>query len=238
MVDAIDGAFDGLRGNVVFCSWTGANAMSPQRSECLLSIYSEVGCPVLFLTPRNIPLWQVPEQPFHPAYEFLSATQKADYLRCYLMHHFGGGHTDIKRTRRPWNEHFAALRRTPRCFGAGYTEIGPHGVAPVGGALEAEMRANHQSLIGNCAFIFRRKSEFTYEWFGRTTRMLDEHLPLLREHPAQHPQDHAGVTLPDCSLSAYPLAWTAFCNIFHTLAYELHDHLLHLDLAPDFAGYR
>lgn len=236
--DRINAGFDGLRGNVVFCSWTGDNPMSPQRSECLLSIYAQTGCPVMFLSAGSIPLWQRPDAPFHEGYAYLSATQKADYLRCYLMHHHGGGHTDIKRAQRPWNGFFQQLRDSPALFGVGYTEIGPHGVAPVGGPLEDEMRANAHRLIGNCAYIFRRRTEFTDEWFGRTHRMLDAALPALRENPARHPQDHRGVVLPDGTVSDYPLIWMAFCNIFHTVVWEMRDHIGHVDIAPDFRSYR
>lgn len=229
---------DGLKGNVVFCSWTSTNPMSPQRSECLLSIYAQTACPVMFLSPGNIPHWELASHPFHEGYRYLSATQKADYLRCYVMHHFGGGHTDIKQTSRPWTGFFQALRDAPDHVCLGYTEIGPHGVAPVGGPLEAEMRENFARLIGNCAYVFKRKTEFTYEWMIRTHAMLDANLEALRLHPAQHPQDHLGVTLPDGTTSQYPLPWMAFCNVFHTVAYRFADRILHADIAPRFVDYR
>ncbi len=238
MIDRLQAEFDGLRGNVIFCSWTGANPMSPQRAECLMSIYGQTSCPVMFLTVNNIHHWQLPKYPFHEAFQYLSETQKADYLRCYLMHHFGGGHTDLKRTLRPWTGFFQRMRDSPFHFGLGYTEIGPHGVAPVGEPLESEMRANFAKMIGNCAYVFRKKTEFTYEWMNRTHAMLDANLDLLRAHPAQHPQDHRDVMLPTGEVSRYPLPWMAFCNIFHTVVYETHSHILHDDIAPVFAGYR
>ena len=100
------------------------------------------------------------------------------------------------------------------------------------------MRENYTKLIGNCAYIFRKKTEFTYEWLLRTHAMMDEHLEALREHPAQHPMDHLNVTLPDGSVSRYPLPWLAFCNIFHAVVYELHSCILHADIAPQFYAYR
>ena len=238
LVDRIESQVDGLYGNVVFCSWAGTNPMSPQRAECLLSIYANTLCPVMFLSASNMHHWEVEGSPFHEGFQFLSATQKADYIRCYMMHHFGGGHTDVKRTSKSWKPFFQLVRDSPYHYGLGYTEIGPQGVAPVGDPLESEMRQNYSKLIGNCAYIFKKKTEFTYEWFLQTHAMLDLNLEALRENPARHPQDHLDVTLPDGSVSKYPLPWLAFCNIFHVLAYELRSRILHADIAPSFQDYR
>ena len=238
LVDRSYTDFDGLKGNVVFCSWTDSNPMTPQRAECLLSIYANTMCPVMFLSASNLKHWEVEQSPFHEGFRYLSATQRADYVRCYVMHHFGGGHTDVKRTATSWKPFFQALRESPHYYGLGYTEIGPNGVACAGGPLESEMRENYTKLIGNCAYIFRKKTEFTYEWLLRTHAMMDEHLEALREHPAQHPMDHLNVTLPDGSVSRYPLPWLAFCNIFHAVVYELHSCILHADIAPQFYAYR
>jgi hypothetical protein len=38
--------FDGLRDQTVFCSWAGANALSPQRAMALLSVTLRIGVPV------------------------------------------------------------------------------------------------------------------------------------------------------------------------------------------------
>ena len=233
-----DADVDGVAGSVVFCSWTGDNPLTPTRADCLLSIYRETCCPVMYLHQMNIARWIRPAFPFHRAYDLLSATQKADYLRCYLMHHYGGGYTDMKRTSKSWQGLFQTVRESPSSFGLGYTEIGPHGVSPVGQPLEAEMRANFHKLIGNCAYIFRRQTEFTTAWMTQTHAMLDANFDALQAHPAQHPMDHRGATLPDGTVSHYPLVWMAFCNIFHPLIYAHSDRILHDDIAPSFRDYR
>lgn len=136
--------FDGVRSSVVFCTWTGNNAMSSNRTQSFLSIMQWLNCPVIYLNPRNIRQWQHPEHPFHPAFDYLSATHKADYLRCYLMHHYGGGYTDIKPTQKDWSGFFSSMRGADK-LALGYTEIGPHGVAPVGGPLEEFCEGNTAS---------------------------------------------------------------------------------------------
>lgn len=231
--------FDGLRQGTLFCIWAGFNPMTAQRAQALLSIQFNANTPVLCLTGPHLTDWQHPDQPFHPAFEFLSATHKSDYLRCYLMHHYGGGYTDIKHTQRPWRPFFDRLRDTPTCDGLGYTEIGPQGVAPLPPPLGDALRANYQRLIGLCAFVFRRQSPFTYQWLKATHELLDTKLDALRANPARHPQDQTNVEFTDGTRSAYPIAWTELLgNVFHPLVLQMHERILHDEIAPGFTNYR
>ena len=238
--DGFQGAdFDGVRGNVIFCAWTGSNPLTANRAEALLSIYRETGCPVMFLNNATLRRWEKPDAPFHPAFEFLSETHRADYLRCYLMHFYGGGYTDLKHTAKSWSAAFELLRASPRAVGIGYQELGPQSVAPCGEPLESILRENAAKLIGNCAYIFRKNSAFTTRWLAATHALLDGRLERLRAHPARHPMDQTGVQLPDGSVSAYPLRWTEMLgDIFHPLVYEFHDTLIQADLMPSFQNYR
>ena len=230
---------DGLRDQIVFCSWAGTNALSPQRAMALLSVTMRIGVPVVCVTPGNLMDWQHPDQPFHPAYEFLSATHRADYLRTYFMHHYGGGYTDIKQTLRPWRGFFERLQAHPGHDGLGYTEISPRGVAPVPPPLGDELRANYQKLIGLCAFIFRKQSPFTTAWLNATHALLDAKLDTLRQHPARHPQDQTGVMFEGGERSQYPIAWTEMLgNLFHPLVLQMHERILHDEIAPSFTQYR
>ena len=231
--------FDGVRGNVLFCVWTGNNPLTPNRAESLLSIYKETNCPVLFLTQNNIQDWELKNAPFHPAYEYLSETHKADYLRCYFMHHFGGGYSDLKRTVRSWMPAFEMLRESPNVLGVGYKEIGPQGVAECPEPLRTELRLNYDRLLGNCAYIFRKQSVFTQRWIDAVHLLLDAKSDTLRNNPARHPMDHFNAILPDQSTSAYPLRWTELLGeIFHPLSYEFRDRLIQIDIAPKLDNYR
>lgn len=232
------GSFDGVAANTVFCAWTGSNAMSDQRIAALWSILNNLRCPVAFLNPYTLRHWELPAAPFHPAFDLLSATHRADYLRCYLMHHFGGGYTDLKASSTSWWPFFARLRASP-ALALGYTEVGPSGVAPVPGPMGDVLRANHAALLGVCAFIFRRQTPLTSAWYQETVRRLDAKWEALQRHPARHPQDQWGARFDDGSVSEYPFAWTELLgDIFHPLMYEYRDQLLHDDIAPQFHGYR
>lgn len=231
-------SFDGVASNTVFCVWSGANEMSVPRIQALWSIFNNIHCPVVFLNFASLRKWELPEAPFHPAFEFLSETHKSDYLRCYLMHHYGGGYTDLKPTTTSWERSFDRLR-TSEHLALGYTEVGPHGVAPVAGALGDELRENFSRLIGLCAFIFKKRTKLTEAWYQRTAALLDLKYEDLQKHPARHPQDQLGACFEDGSTSVYPIQWTEMLgDIFHPVIYEFHQDVLHDQIEPQFYNYR
>jgi hypothetical protein len=212
--------------------------MSPQRQAAFDSLRQNTGVENIHLTRDTLPDWLEPSLPLHPSFWNLSAGHQCDYLRCYMLHVHGGGYSDIKPTSKCWIPFFDALDASS-AVGAGYTEVGPHGVALVGGELERAMKENFDKLIGCGAMIFRPRSEFTTEWFKRLTALLDAKAGELGEHPAQLPADHQGAWYADGTPSRYPMAWTEVMGkIFHPLVYEYRQSILHLDLAPSFENYR
>lgn len=157
--------FDGVEERTMFCIWVGGNAMTPGRKRAYEKLISNVGCRVVLITDDTLVDWEVPEAPIHRCYKDLSATHKADYLRCYLMHHYGGGYSDIKAARNSWLPYFDTLVHHPEKLAMGYREVGPHAVADVPDASQhRKLRNNYEKLIGCCAFIFRRQSELTKKW--------------------------------------------------------------------------
>ncbi len=222
----------------LFSAWMGPGPMTPARESALHSITLHCGVPFHFVSHHNLSSWINPDYPIHSGFKYLSAVHQCDYLRCYLLHVYGGGYTDIKPSTRNWNRFFS-LQTLSSKLGAGYTELSPQGVAQVGGPLELEMKANYQRLIGVCSLIMVPSSEFTELWFREVNQLLDDHFDALVEHPARHPQDHFGVTFQGGETSQYPLAWTGLGgDIFHPLAYRFSDRFLHLDMAPSFQNYR
>jgi len=229
--------FDAVKARTIFCLWTGNEIMSENRLRALWSIFKNSGCPVAFITRDTVAEWVRNDAPLHPAFPYLSSTHKADYLRCYLMYHYGGGYADIKNTNRCWGEFFDQLEKSDR-QALGYRELA-HGIPHVSGALGDTIRASHQELIGLCAFIFKRHSELSGIWLARTNALLDQKMEQLRQFPAQHPQDQTGVILPDGNKSAYPLRWAELLGeIFHPLIYENRSQLLQAPIEPVFSAYR
>ncbi|NEI02411.1 hypothetical protein [Rhizobium leguminosarum] len=221
----------------IFAFWTGDNQMSANRLSALASMHASCECPVIFLSSRNIRSRELPEAPFHAAYDFLSDTHKADYLRCYFMHHYGGGYSDIKRTTKSWASAFDSFN-DPLINAAGYREIDADSVAPVGGELETRLRRHYRNLMGNGAYVFRPRTIFTQKWYDATHLLLDTKLAELAIHTARHPRDFQGAELSPGCFSQYPLKWTEMLgNIFHPIAYEFRRHVAFCDIEPSFRDY-
>lgn len=230
-------SFDGVQSNTIFCMWAGTNPMSSQRIQALWSIYNNTRCPVVYINHQSLRDWEKPEYPYHPAFEYLSDTHKSDYMRCYLMHHYGGGWADIKHTSADWRPHFAALK-TSGALALGYQEIAD-GIPHIKGPLGDKLRANYKENIGLCAFIFKRYSTITYKWTEQLNSKLDSLLSRLREHPAATPQDQLGLKNPNGGISEYPIEWAGILGeIFHPITYEHKDQIIQGNLAPLFYGYR
>jgi len=222
----------------LFAAWLGPGQMSSQREKAFLSIVSHCSVPFNFITNKNVESWIDPNAPLHPAYSYLSAVHQSDYLRCYLMHKYGGGYTDIKTNLNNWNFFFDALELSNK-LGAGYIEPSPNGVARVGGIKEKLLKENYQNLLGFCSFIFKSNTKFTQSWFDQVNNLLDRNLQELILNPAKHPQDHNGATFEGGHISQYPIPWTGLGgDIFHPLTLDFKDQFIHLDMAPSFQNYR
>jgi len=72
--------------------WTGNNPIPAHLQLCKQTIERNAGVPVILVTPQNV-LQYVPEP--HPVYEHLHLAHRADYLRCCLLHFYGGMYLDM-----------------------------------------------------------------------------------------------------------------------------------------------
>lgn len=214
------------KSRVVYCFWTGRNSMSSNRRQCYDSIRHNVGVPVILVTPKNLSKFIKTRHPLHPAYDYLSEVHKADYLRTYFMHHYGGGYTDIKMTTMNWNAYFDSLENSDK-LANGYTEIENGSASP-----NEAIREQWKELIGNGAYIFKPQTIITRQWINALHQKLDRKLEALRNHPAHGPRDCTGSTEYTESPSKYPLRWAELLGEhFHDIIYPHRDKLLH-DLPP------
>ncbi|MDR2891369.1 MAG: hypothetical protein LBV18_07255 [Alistipes sp.] len=219
----------GPAAEMVYCFWTGDNPLTPNRVASLETMREHLGVEVKLITPANLGDYILPDHPLHPGYEFLSLNHRSDYLRCYFMHHHGGGYGDVKRYSHPWKGAFDRLNGSDK-WGLGYGEESKRGVARVGGAIGQDMRKHWRLLVGNGSFIFRPRTPMTAEWYGEVTRRMDGYLDELRRNPGDMWGKNEG----------YPIPWTGMQgDIFHPLSLKYHDRLLKDDsIKPSFKEYR
>jgi hypothetical protein len=208
----------------LFCFWTGDNVMPSTRIEALRSM-SNSKLNVQLITNNELHFWIKKDYPLHEAYQFLSYVHRADYLRVYFMHHYGGGYSDIKFIYESWHNSWSRLQNSEK-IAIGYREIGLKGVAMIPSLYYFILLINWRKLLGNGAYIFKSNTFFTSEWLNLTNILLDKNLKALKINPANHPEDYKGKLINGIR-SSYPLKWSSLLgNIFHPLCYKHCDHLL------------
>ena len=144
---------------------------------------NEPSVEVEFVTPETLDRWILAEHPLHPAYEGLSLIHRADYLRTYLMHHYGGGYTDVKAAMSSWAPAFDEINADQDVWLTGYPELSYRFVAPVPLPARRELQAHHARLLGNGAYICRPETPFTAAWLTEAERRLDDWSSDISQSP-------------------------------------------------------
>lgn len=166
--------------------------MPPKRVECFEKLAETTECDIVCITPSNIHQFILPDHPLHEAYPYLSETHKADYLRCYLLHFYGGGYTDIKLQSGSWKQAFDDLEKSDAMVNGYVLEYGHH---------DPSCSDKWEQLIGTNAMICKPMTPFTQTWYSKILNILDDHLEELKKHPATYPQ------AAKWDGNGYPLEW-------------------------------
>jgi hypothetical protein len=209
----------------VYCFWTGTNPMSQRRKAALASVAETVGVDVSLVTPDTLSKYILQAHPLHRGFRYLSEVHKADYLRTYFMHFYGGGYADIKLQTGSWKPFFSRLGTSPYLI-CGYKESGPQDIA------NDSVKHAWAELIGNGAYICKPNTDFTKEWYSRMMARLDELYPALVVHPASHPRDKKE------DGHGYPVEWNELLGrIFHAVCFTYKNSLLQELPTPVFSDY-
>ncbi|CAJ1447475.1 unnamed protein product [Effrenium voratum] len=145
---------------VVWMCWTGNNPMPAHLQLCMQTVRRNSGLPVILITPQNV-VEYVPDP--HPAYQFLHLAHRADYLRCYLLHNYGGIYLDADTICLQSLEPLYDLVENGQFDAVGYD-----------GAAWGE-------LIGISDMgPFRPNTELTQLWFNALHGRLEEKMPAIR----------------------------------------------------------
>ena len=215
----------------IYTFWNGNYEMSENRICNLNCLRNVSQSNVVLILEKDISNYILNSEPLHPAFQYLSATHKTDYLRTYFLHFYGGGYSDIKKTLNTWEEAFKEIENSgENIIGCGYPEIGENGVA------HPNYKTEWNKLIGNGAYIFKPNTLFTSEWYSTMIKLLDEKLDSLREYfVANSGNIHPQAVLED----GYPIGWNEMLGrIFHPLVYKYHTEILHILPSTEFINYR
>lgn len=210
---------------VIWCFWASGE-MSHNREKSFQLLCEHIDCPVCLVSDETIFQFEVDGAKIHPAFTYLSAVHKSDYVRTYLWHHYGGGWHDIKATgvsfAQVWDE-FA----DDNIHLVGRPEI-KGGAAKTFDGQGKWMPDFWQDLVSVTAWVGRPYTPFSKEVYENLGKYLDENLELLSVNPAKHPRDKRlnelsffkkvkkiAARLIVGENNDYPLTWTVFGNAFH-----------------------
>jgi hypothetical protein len=197
--------------NNIYIFWTDDNKISENRVNSINQLKQVTECNIVFIDKNNLNKYILEEHPLHEAYKYLSAVHKSDYLRTYFINFYGEGYCDIKKTTGSWKQSFNDLYNSDAWIN-GYKEI--PGGSPVG--------INHNYLVGNGAYICKKNTRLTNEWYNNMISLLDKKLEDLKKNPANNPRD----SFNDKG-SKYPIAWAEMLGcIFHPLIFKYKEKVL------------
>lgn len=205
--------------SVMFCFWTGANALTPPRVRALQVLRAvNPDLDVRLITPEDLPTYIIPEAPLHPAYPYLSLVHRSDYLRAYFMHHHGGVYCDLKEMWQPWRPLVDRANAAPHVWACGPAEPRSGSSAPLPGVFGRDQRTHFSRILFQAAFAFKPGSPWTQAWLDEVERRLNYFAGLLESHPAQDPFGETG---------GYPVPWYALLSeVAAPLSLVYSDHAL------------
>ncbi|MEJ1088244.1 capsular polysaccharide synthesis protein [Microbacterium sp. Mu-80] len=200
---------------VIWSVWTGANEMSAVRKAGLEQLRAMAApVPVVLVTAENLEQYLIEGHPLHAAYEDLSYTHRSDYLRAYLMYHYGGAYCDIKPMTTSWEQHFSRMENDSAWL-LSTALPSPHETGNNRGRLGRHMRRYYRSLPTGGMLLARSHTPLTAEWLREVERTLTYAAPALAEHPRKQ------------SDPGYPFEWMDLIgDILQPLALKYGDHVM------------
>lgn len=217
----------------LYSFWVGHNnlEMNENRINGLESIKNNCKVNFILITNENLSNYIIDNYPLHPGYEYLSDVHKADYLRTYFMHHYGGGYTDIKPCSWDWNPYFDQLESSD-AFGIGAPE--DEGELSVTVKQRVWLGQHWDKLMTNDLYIFKPNTEFTTKWYNNLLSIMDIKFNNLQKFPAKTSREAA-----DTVVTRYPIEWgEILLEIFHPLCYNYTDRLIKTMPYPITVDYR
>jgi hypothetical protein len=214
---------------VIWCYWAGG-PMNESRAKSFDVLLANIGVTVCLVNKETVSDFVQNKNPLHPAFEYLSAVHQSDYLRAYLLHHYGGGWHDIKATLMNYDivwDHFLDLN----VYLVGKPEV-KGGPAQVFDREGRWMPDFWQELVSAIAWVGRPNTPLSLDLLKNMEAHLDANFELLKQNPGIHPREKKLESRNPLTRffktiefrikgknPNYPLQWTFFGNFFHPLNY-------------------
>jgi hypothetical protein len=213
----------------LYCFWMGKDRMNENRNKCYLSLKnSELN--IILITPDNLDEYII--EPLHIGFKYLSEVHKSDYLRSYFMYFHGGGYSDIKYTNKSWVDSINMLHLNNDILVVGYKEL-IYGVPKIeDDNINNLCQTNWHKLIGNDAYIFKKKTVIADEWYKKTQQKMDEKYSELVKFPSKN------IRQIYTDEYKYPFRWAELLGeIFHPIIYKYNNMISQILPPPSFENY-
>ena len=158
--------------------WLGDEEINEYRRKSIDNLPKNI----VLITKDNLNDYILPNYPLHPVYEYLSTIHKSDYLRCYLMYHYGGGYSDVKFTNIDWEKAFDKMDQNENIWIMGVKTTYGHtyaGIEEWDENTKNNILSNIDRLFCMSYFICRPKSPIVSVWYNelnfRLNRFLSKH---------------------------------------------------------------
>lgn len=183
-----------------------------RRINALLSLIKNIGAPVIMITDENFKSFEVKDNPIHEGFDFLSGNHKSDYVRAYMLYHYGGGYHDIKYREKSWENEWEKFGNE-NIWIVGRRETNVNAIAGT-----EDVKKEYNKLITPGWILAKKHNAFHQNLLNKINSNLDDKLDKLREHPALLPRDQ--------ETKSYPLEWCDMMgNIFHPLLLNYTEHI-------------
>ncbi|MCT1459849.1 hypothetical protein M3G03_09935 [Aestuariimicrobium sp. p3-SID1156] len=214
---------------ILWACWMGGD-LSENRRRSLEGLRAQAG--LEFRLVERAEDVELPDAPFHPAYPLLSAVHKSDYVRAYVMHHFGGVYADVKPLPGELRPVLDLLNGDDSRWVVAYREVTSNYVPDLPHELGVAIRRHYRSVMGPSGFGFRPGTAFTAEWMRELHARLDYFSGALAEV--------GGGFSPYTQPAGYPIRWSEIlADIIQPLSMKHQRHVVFTDgVRPVLRGYR
>jgi hypothetical protein len=236
-----------IKNRILFILWMGGE-LTENRKKSIETIKKNTKCNVLLINKENINKYILKDYPLHKGFKYLSSIHQADYLRCYLMHHYGGGYSDLKKAIHSWIPSYKKIENDKNIWAVGLIGGYPSIInceEDYNGddKLKDKLKKNHKNLIGISYFIYKPRTPLTQEWYNNLNNRMDYYYEDLKKHPSKYPRESKnGSPIPSWEggkqNTKYPLLWSDILgNINFPLQIKYINHIKQILPKPIETNY-
>lgn len=220
---------------VVWCYWDGKK-MNANRSKSFDYLVNNIGVPLFLITPKNLDQFIKKDFPLPASFPYLSIVHQSDYIRAYMLHHYGGGWHDIKATKTSFGDCWD-LFEDKSIWIIGSPEV-KNGAAPIYDSMGRYMPDYYEELIAVPRWIGRPHTPLSSMILENLNAELNNHKHTLKRYPAKHAREkyihpknsiHKFIIWIKQRVAGrnhkYPLPWTLFGNSFHPAVLKFERHV-------------